>query len=83
MDVVTTIRRPPTVLSADPLVRAAMLRARIGTNVRLTSGDFSLDGLLVTVVAPAMHSENPAPVVVIDTGMERVAGPVLAGDILA
>lgn len=82
MDVLETVRRAPSVLPRDPIARAAYLRTRIGTRVMLTSGDFSIEGMLVTVISPAVHAEHPTPVVVIDTGLERVAGPILEGDLL-
>lgn len=80
MDVLATVRRAPTALPNDPVARAAYLRTRIGTRVMLTNGDFAIEGMLVTVISPAVHAEHPTPVVVIDTGLERVAGPVLEGD---
>ena len=82
MDVLATVPRAPFVLPADPLTRTAYLRSRVGTRIMLSSGDFSIDGMLVTVIAPAANSDHPTPVVIIDTGLERIAGPVLEGDML-
>ena len=79
MDVLT-VHRAASVLPADPFVRAAFLRTKIGSYLTLSSGDFEVAGMLVSVVDPAQHGDRQAPVVVIDTGTERVAGPVLAGD---
>lgn len=83
MDAVSTVRRAPFVLPANPMVRAEYLRTRIGSRIVLASGDFIIEGILVTVIAPAMHGEHPSPVVIIDTGLERIAGPVLEGDSLS
>lgn len=79
MDVLTATRRA-SVLPVDPYLRAAFLRTKIGSYITLSSGDFEMSGVLVSVLDPAIHAENPVPVVVIDTGVERVAGPVITGD---
>jgi len=78
----TVARRVSVPLPSDPLARYALLEPLAGRFVLLTSGDFEVEGVLVAVLFPAIHAENPAPVVVIDTGTERIAGPVLAGDVL-
>ena len=82
MDVFATVHRASSVLPADPMLRTAYLRTRIGTSIRLTSGSFSIEGVLVTVIAPAVGAPHPSPVIIIDTGLERVAGPVVVGDTL-
>jgi len=80
MSATAAIRRASLVLPVDPFERAAYLQTLVGSYVTLYSGDFEVTGMLVTVVQPARHAEHPAPVVIIDTGLERVAGPVLEGD---
>lgn len=83
MDTLTVDRRSPFTLPVDPFIRSAYLRAKIGSHVVLSSGDFEVTGMLVSVIEPAKYADRPVPVVVIDTGVERVAGPVLEGDRLA
>jgi len=67
-------------LPIDPFLRSEFLRTRIGTHVMLFSGDFTVTGMLVAVLDPAKHADRPVPVVIIDTGLERIAGPVIDGD---
>ena len=80
MNTAAVIRQASFALPTDPFERAAYLSTRIGTFVTLTSGDFEVARMLVTVIQPARFADHAAPVVVIDNGLERVAGPVLAGD---
>lgn len=82
MGVLVTVPRAPFVLPLDPSIRAAFLRTKIGTRIVLMSGDFSIEGMLVTVIDPTLHGDRPTPLVIIDTGLERIAGPVLDGDLL-
>jgi hypothetical protein len=80
MTVSTVTRRASSVLPSDPYERSAFLTTLIGSYITLSSGDFEISGVLITVIQPALHAERPAPVVIIDTGLERIAGPILAGD---
>jgi hypothetical protein len=79
----TTACRAPLVLPHDPATRFALLQTMVGSYIRLNSGDFAIEGTLVTVVRPAMFSEAPNPIVILDVNGERIAGPVLPGDVLA
>lgn len=81
MSIVTV--RAPLVLPHDPAARFALLEPLVGTFVRIASGDFVIEGTLVTVVRPALFSDAPNPIVVIDVHGERIAGPVLPGDTLS
>jgi hypothetical protein len=83
MSSITEARRTRSNLPVDPYMRAAYLETKVGSRVVLTSGDFAIEGILVTVLQPAKFADHPTPVVIIDTGLERVAGPVLEGDRLA
>jgi len=82
MNAITAVSRAPFALPADPLERYSALKLMAGSYITLTSGDFTVSGVLTTVIAPAAGADHPAPVVVIDTGWERIAGPVLGGDCL-
>lgn len=79
----TAIVRSPLVLPHDPAARFVILQSLVGTFVRIASGDFVIEGTLVTVVRPALFSDSPNPIVVIDVHGERIAGPVLPGDTLS
>lgn len=78
----TATVRAPLVLPHDPATRFAVLQSLVGTFVRISSGDFTIEGTLVTVVRPAYHSDSPNPIVLIDVQGERIAGPVLPGDVV-
>jgi hypothetical protein len=79
-----TAPRASFVLPADAFERYAMLLSMKGSWVRLTSGDFVIEGTLASVIRPAHNSDEQNPIVVIVTGAgNRVAGPVLAGDTLS
>ncbi len=77
-----TTCRTPLILPDDPALRFAALDPMVGSFVRIASGDFSIEGTLVTVVRPALFSDAPNPIVVIDVNGERIAGPILPGDTL-
>lgn len=83
MSALTEARRARSNLPTDPYVRAAFLSTRVGMRIMVTSGDFVIEGILVTVLQPAKFADHPTPVVIIDTGLERVAGPILEGDWLS
>ena len=75
-----TAKRAPLVLPVDSTERGAYLSTMLGSYITLISGDCEVAGVLVTVIQPARYADHAAPVVVIDNGIERVAGPVLVGD---
>ena len=80
MSATTAMVRAPFVLPGDPYQRFLVMEAKVGTFVRIQSGDFEIAGRLVSVLRPAMGAEADNPIVTVDVDGERIAGPVLAGD---
>lgn len=72
--------RAPVVMPRDAQARYAILSLRSGSHVRLRSGDFEVEGILLNVVRPAASSLTV--IVTIDSTAGRIVGPVLAGDLL-
>jgi hypothetical protein len=72
--------RAPMVMPTDVRERYMMLSLYGGFHVTLASGDFFIEGTLLTVVHPKINGGSRGVLVTIDTGTERVSGPVLAGD---
>lgn len=78
-----TASRAPLALPIDPFERFAVLQTMIGAFVHLSSGDFAIEGTLTAVVRPVFGSDSENPIVVLLVHGERIAGPVLPGDLLS
>jgi len=72
-----------TVMPADPIARYHTIKNFSGLWVVLVSGDHALDGRITHVARPNMGADIPVPIITIDTGHDKIVGPVLAGDILS
>lgn len=74
--------KAPIVMPADIHERYLTLSLHGGYYVQLVAGDLYVEGILLAVLRPNPHGDSPGVIVVIDTGVERITGPVLAGDLL-
>lgn len=82
MATVLPVRKSPIAMPVDVHERYLALALRGGYYVQLVAGDLYVEGTLVAVVRPNPHGDQRGVIVVIDTGVERITGPVLAGDLL-
>lgn len=80
MSATTATVGAPFILPADSHQRYLAMQARVGTFIRIQSGDFHIAGTLLTVLRPA--GEADSPIVTILVHGERILGPVLVGDSL-
>lgn len=79
MTVTMSTGTPLVTLGASAMDRYTSVYPLIGSFISLSCGDHLLEGVLTKVIRPAATSES-GPLVVIDTGVELIAGPLLAGD---